>query len=491
MNTKIESGTYQGKSLKYIVDNQKQYVTYMIQHNTRGKYNKYLNILKEHDYIKSSNNKLINNSHISRVNDIPYTKIIKDQELLTNVLNSQNPDYDDFKKYYERYVNDINVYQNKFNTYLESKARKTFGKIILKKINNKRIEKLNIDNPDYNLSLKDRTFNKKFNIHKYVYRASINDNVNNTDVLKSLLYNVYDTVCESNKDINNNSSLQIILNDNDLHVPLSSNRRYAADFDDSVNQISKQLSNVLQSEQSYSGSSTSIIFNIYAGNKGSSRKKILNNDDVYLKKCLIRIVNDDNRCLVRAIVIGNAILNEDPKLKSIKDHRVSLQTKLTMDLIQKCELKNDGPYDFNDILIIAKYLDINIRVISAEMLNNVTFKTNFKTNKYIYLYYSNNHYDLITSVKAFFNYSYYCDSCCVGYAHKDSHKCNENIERKEYENQTELICDLIAKKKIKQKKKLTIHFDKWINVVKNMSAIIAINLSVNSKNIFALFKMLT
>ena len=54
-----------------------------------------------------------------------------------------------------------------------------------------------------------------------------------------------------------------------------------------------------------------------------------------------------------------------------------------------------------------KYLDINIRVISAEMLNNVTFKTNFKTSKYIYLYYSNNHYDLITSVKAFFNYSYY------------------------------------------------------------------------------------
>ena len=150
-------------------------------------------------------------------------------------------------------------------------------------------------------------------------------------------------------------------------------------------------------------------------------------DDVKLKKCVITIKNDDARCLIRCIVIGLAIINNDTQLKSIKDSRKSLQTKKTMELIDQCDLANDGPYNGTDIIKISSVINKNIVVVDGDCLNKVTFKTNVDSEDYIYLHKHNNHFNLITSMTAFTSNAYYCDKCNTGYKNKNQHKCTDTI----------------------------------------------------------------
>lgn len=42
----------------------------------------------------------------------------------------------------------------------------------------------------------------------------------------------------------------------------------------------------------------------------------------------------------------------------------------------------------------------------------------------IYLYFENGHYDVLTSVEAFFNKSYYCLKCEKSYDHREDHRCD-------------------------------------------------------------------
>ena len=44
--------------------------------------------------------------------------------------------------------------------------------------------------------------------------------------------------------------------------------------------------------------------------------------------------------------------------------------------------------------------------------------------KKIYLYYHDNHYDIITSMSGFLSWNYYCTHCNKGYSNKGDHKCN-------------------------------------------------------------------
>ena len=90
--------------------------------------------------------------------------------------------------------------------------------------------------------------------------------------------------------------------------------------------VDKQLSNVLQSDEKYSGDNSVIHVRLFGGYSGSGYKKLLHKSEITAgKKCIIQIKNDDNRCMIRAIAIGQAINSNDPQLKSIKDLRIKLQ----------------------------------------------------------------------------------------------------------------------------------------------------------------------
>jgi hypothetical protein len=67
--------------------------------------------------------------------------------------------------------------------------------------------------------------------------------------------------------------------------------------------------------------------------------------------------------------------------------------------------------------------DYQIHVVSKEHFNGIIFHGP-EAEKKIHLYLHDGHYDVITSMPAFLNRSYYCHHCQKGYDHKEEHKCN-------------------------------------------------------------------
>ena len=65
-------------------------------------------------------------------------------------------------------------------------------------------------------------------------------------------------------------------------------------------------------------------------------------------------------------------------------------------------------------------------MVSAEQFNRVVFKGP-DAEKVVYLYLHDGHFDIITSMPAFLNRSYFCLKCCKGYDVEDGrhHRCNK------------------------------------------------------------------
>ena len=131
--------------------------------------------------------------------------------------------------------------------------------------------------------------------------------------------------------------------------------------------------------------------------------------------------------MIRAIVVGQAINNNDENLKSIKDCRIKLQYNRAIEIIKNCDLPEDGPYSINILNKISDYIQNNIIVINGDLFNSISFKSGDKYQKNIYLLYNDGHYDIITSPTAFYGAPYYCDKFNTPYRNKNNHKCNNHI----------------------------------------------------------------
>lgn len=70
-----------------------------------------------------------------------------------------------------------------------------------------------------------------------------------------------------------------------------------------------------------------------------------------------------------------------------------------------------------------KLPDNQIHVVSKEHFNAVIYRGP-EASKKIYLYFHNNHYDVITSMSAFLSRNYFSTRCNKGYDHMEDHKRN-------------------------------------------------------------------
>ena len=143
-------------------------------------------------------------------------------------------------------------------------------------------------------------------------------------------------------------------------------------------------------------------------------------DMLHNKSSIIQIKDDKTElCCARAIVTGIAIIENHPKVKQIKIGRKE-QEYLARDLHAKAGVK-EGPCGIEEIRKFQDALpDYRIVVLSFDHFNAAIFKGPVRWHT-IYLYFHDNHYDLITSMKAFLNRSYFCDKCQVGYNAKEKH----------------------------------------------------------------------
>uniref|UniRef100_A0A914VZ48 Uncharacterized protein n=1 Tax=Plectus sambesii TaxID=2011161 RepID=A0A914VZ48_9BILA len=151
--------------------------------------------------------------------------------------------------------------------------------------------------------------------------------------------------------------------------------------------------------------------------------------------CFITINNNDNLCCARAIVTGIARLHKDVSSEAKKYYdlirqggrgKYTAQRKKAEELMEQAVLKdhkgNCGAEELKKLQEVVK--DYQLKVFWKENFNKLWFKGAEK-EKVISLYLHDNHYDVITSVAAFFRQSYFCHSYDQVYEKREEHRCKK------------------------------------------------------------------
>ncbi|CAB4039778.1 Hypothetical predicted protein [Paramuricea clavata] len=143
------------------------------------------------------------------------------------------------------------------------------------------------------------------------------------------------------------------------------------------------------------------------GGKGTKRSEI-NLEKHLMKKCsIIRIRNNDQLCLARALVVAKAKIDNDPQYTSIVDHCRAIQTRLARELHHKAAVLL-GSCGLDEVKRFQTYLsDYQINIVSKEHQNSLIY-VGCDQEKRIYLYLYDNHYDVITTMPGFLARSMYC-----------------------------------------------------------------------------------
>ena len=159
-----------------------------------------------------------------------------------------------------------------------------------------------------------------------------------------------------------------------------------------------------------------------SGSKGRKRTEMSLEKHLKKKRSVVRIQNNDNLCMARALVVAKAKVDDNPQYKSIADHGKSMQTRMAQELHTNAGVPM-GPCGIEEAKQFQAYLaEYQINIVSKEYNNNIIYSGPDKDKK-IYLYMHNNHYDVITKMPGFFARAYYCHECKKTYEHLEEHLC--------------------------------------------------------------------
>jgi hypothetical protein len=91
------------------------------------------------------------------------------------------------------------------------------------------------------------------------------------------------------------------------------------------------------------------------------------------KRSIVRIRNNDQLCLARALVVAKAKIDNDPQYKSIADHRNPMQTRLARELHQNAAVPL-GPCGLDEVKQFQTYLsEYQINIVSKEQHNSIIY----------------------------------------------------------------------------------------------------------------------
>ena len=195
-------------------------------------------------------------------------------------------------------------------------------------------------------------------------------------------------------------------------------------------QIYSALERVIQSNQEFRLNDTvTIDINHVQMPRGSGGKKrtTFNIDDFLNKKgSVVRIKNNDDICLARALVVARAKQENDPRYNYIRDSRRPLQREKAFELHRAAKVPL-GPCGLNEVALFQQHLtDYQIVVISGDHNNSIVYPPPDETTDekpHLTLYLHNNHFDVINSVPGFLGRSYFCPRCLKPYNTTTDHLC--------------------------------------------------------------------
>ncbi len=193
--------------------------------------------------------------------------------------------------------------------------------------------------------------------------------------------------------------------------------------------VYSQIERVVQSHQEFrlNGSVVVDIVHVEMPEGEGKRKRgdIDLGSHLKSKGSVITIKNNDDLCLSRALVVAIAKASGDKRYKQLARHDRPVQEKAARELHEKAGVPF-GPCGIPEVKQFQKYLtEYEINIVSADHQNSIIYPERPTTTeaKRLFLYLHNNHYDVITSMPAFLDHSYFCYECRKAYDSTVSHLC--------------------------------------------------------------------
>ena len=170
--------------------------------------------------------------------------------------------------------------------------------------------------------------------------------------------------------------------------------------------------------------------------EGNGRKNMINVEvDIKNKRSFVRIVNTDNTCLPRAIVVGYAhLLHKEindmisqKNYQRIRDPRLNAQKIEAEKLRTAVGIPIDRAGKIEDVPLYEDFLRVSIVVLSARIGNKRVYAGSERYDRRIFIYHydtaEGGHFDTIVKVNSLMANSYYCTKCDKGFKNRTGHKC--------------------------------------------------------------------
>ena len=218
--------------------------------------------------------------------------------------------------------------------------------------------------------------------------------------------------------------VRVILHSTQMEYPITF--PFMAPHRLTTKRILAEFQRVIQSNQAFRLNDTVDVNVIHvsmpSGGKGSKRSEVNLEKHLEKKRLIVRIQNDDDLCMARALVVAKAKVDNDTRDLQIRNPHRPLQTRLAQELLQNAGVPL-GPCGLEQAKQFQAYLtDYQISIVSKEYSNKIIYAGPEKDKK-IYLYMHNNHYDVITKMPGFFARVYYCHTCKKAYNNQEEHRC--------------------------------------------------------------------
>ena len=272
---------------------------------------------------------------------------------------------------------------------------------------------------------------KKFRMTATDHTVRFNNVLHNVDLLEShertqaIFHHLIEDVTSG---MNPNDQVRFVLRSDQLQTPISIPFLPLEEL--TTERVFSQIEKVIQSNEDFRLNDTVTVDIIHVETpQGSGRsKRTTLNIREYLKKkkSVIPINNKDNFCLARALAVGIARIEKDPRYGQIIDSKRHIQLDRALDLHQTANVPL-GPCGMDEVKLFQQHLtNYQIIVVSGDHNNSIIYPpeppgTDEKPT--INLYYHNNHFDVITSIPGFLDRCYFCHRCHKPYDHTSDHLC--------------------------------------------------------------------
>lgn len=275
-----------------------------------------------------------------------------------------------------------------------------------------------------------------FNLSNHEFRNFFEAN----EIIDSLFEQIYSNYIQP---ISSNNIIQYIIQHDSFDIPITSG--YIMRDQITAKMIQSHFENVFQSRKKQDAcnfqESHSLIITlnimpkrqIRGGSKRLCKEKrgIKTMRDLIENSRYIHVINFDNFCLVRAILIAQAFIEKEKNAWTwLRPSNKNLNLKVKY-IVEQLHLP-DEHLNLDHVKKIDDFLkDYKITIYDSisngsSVLYPRESNVKDKRTKFINICFEENHFNVITRMTAYLGCSYYCQYCRVKYSNRGDHFC-ENI----------------------------------------------------------------